>query len=133
MFREEECQQSYNGEVFSRRLEPLLEDGIHGSLHGLSLRLLVCSDSQGRDQNAMFVVANSQLEKMDEMRKQIIPGGVKAFDGKPFMYMSRLGLFCTADFTQTLLFTTWAVENTRLSMTRSRTLGIPICSRMGLI
>jgi len=97
-FRDEEEQKIYTPSVFAERYRHMLEpSGIPScQLQGLRLRLLVCSASQMREQTAVFVVSRSP-EEIERMRAQLIPNRDK-FEGEIFKYMSRLGLFCTADY-----------------------------------
>ena len=97
-FRDEEGQQFYTQSVFDERFRQMMEpSGIPGwQMQGLRLRLLMCSGSQQREQTAVFVVSSSE-DEVTEMRAVLIHDP-EDFAGKMFSYMSRLGLFCTADY-----------------------------------
>lgn len=97
-FRDEDGQPLYSKSVYKSRYQKMLEpQGIPArQMQGLHLRLLVCSASQMREQTAVFVVSSS-AEEVDRMRAQLIPSPcIRGWT--MFKYMSRLGLFCTAEF-----------------------------------
>ena len=94
-FRDEDSQALYSEDVFNKRFHFMLDEcGIR--VQGLRLQFLVCSSSQTREQTAVFLIG--EAAGVARIREIIIPDGLKFLkENKTPKYMSRLGLFCTAD------------------------------------
>ena len=102
-FADEAGQALYNQDIFKGRFRALLDQGIVDGAQGLNLQLLVSSASQMREQKAVFLVCHTETgaqagaERVERIRRLIIPDGIACFGGSCAKYVSRLGQFCTGD------------------------------------
>ena len=91
-FRDENLDKIENDQNIHTKVKDCIENGI--TLFGRQFRYLCSSASQLREQGAFFIDLDSQ-DRIDAIRKQMI------LDPKEFKvnakYLSRLGLFATAD------------------------------------
>ena len=96
-FRDEQGQAVYNEALFAGRFTDMLTNGF--DVAGTVFRFLLCSNSQLREATAVFFDGSD--EDVQAIRAQIIPDQTR-FTTDIAKFISRLGLFCTAD-TDTLV------------------------------
>jgi hypothetical protein len=115
-FRDEQLQHIYSDAVFYTRFGKILKNGFE--IQGLRCRLLAASASQLREGTAAFIVGDESV--VNTIRNYFIPGGEQEFTNIA-KYVSRLGLFCTADYPLNKL-STFIVEDDRKTSDDKKTL-----------
>ena len=97
-FRDEQGQRIYDDDVFRNRFMVMLKDGFR--MCGKQYTYLFSSASQLREAMGVFVAGGK--EDVETIRRTLIPDLTSCGKG-PAKILSRLGLFCTADFDYSLL------------------------------
>jgi RNA-dependent RNA polymerase len=91
-FRDEQGQGLFSEQIYSERYKQMLIDGL--SICGPQFHFLLSSSSQLREQTAVFF--DGTLEERAQIRSSLVPNKAQ-FNGDLAKYISRMGLFCTAD------------------------------------
>eukprot|EP01036_Dinobryon_divergens_P031105 gene31105-40450_t len=97
-FRDEQGQRIYDEQVFRNRFMVMLKDGFR--MCGKQYKYLFSSASQLREGMGVFVAGDKA--DVETIRRALIPDLASCGKG-PAKVLSRLGLFCTADFDYFLL------------------------------